>query len=46
MASFEKGDRVVAVIARPGVFNVGDTGTVNENNSVCPWVVWDKGHRK
>jgi len=35
-----KGDRVCA-LSEDGFHNIGDTGTVEENNSIAPWIKWD-----
>lgn len=39
---FKKGDRVIAT--RDGYYHKkGEFGTVEENNSSCPYVKWDNG---
>lgn len=44
MAEFKKGDRVMALADRTERgFIAGDTGTVEEDNSNVPWVLWDNG---
>ena len=42
MAKFKKGDRVeVLSTDSMDCFNVGDIGIVDENNSTCPYVLFD-----
>ncbi len=44
MARFKKGDRVRLIRhdERSIVYGIGETGTVDEDGSDCPWVLWDR----
>lgn len=37
---FKIGDRVIAISDGVG-YNKGQTGTINQDNNDCPWVIWD-----
>jgi hypothetical protein len=41
MVKFKKGDRVRALCDNLPYARKGDTGTVDDDNSSCPWILWD-----
>lgn len=45
MAKFKRGDRVVC-ISEGAYISVGETGTVDENNDITPWVLIDGKSRE
>lgn len=47
MAKFRKGDKVRANENRSWKYiEIGDIGTIDENDSVTPSIIWDKNHQR